>query len=211
MSDHFAPPRSAHEQITLAFHFQYIMRGEYVSDTAVAVLLLERMLLALRPIAAGIGSVVIRMEKLFYTQHLGGTLEGGWRESLQQSRLSLNSKLETWSGKTRVPLDRIFVVVISGRLDERLEALSRRFSRYRRYPYLWGMQVASDNHYQEAIYLSQSTPIGILHPDFTLEFAFGCIEYEPDFVKMLGRLGIENTISDAALREVLRLIDEDEG
>ena len=81
--------------MTIALHFQHIMRGELLSDSDVEVKLLKRTLVELLPMLPSIGSVLIRTGKLFYTQDLGGDLESTWRESIGK----LDSQAHILTGK----------------------------------------------------------------------------------------------------------------
>lgn len=191
----------------LALHFRFIERGEFVSSTSVAVRLLARVLWAVRPHLRETGSLVIRMEKLFYTQDLGGELEAGWRRSIRSSR--------TWPRKAHEnfgELDRIFVVVISGRLTDVAGAVCQRVERPSRHPFMFGLQVDKDSPYQQSIYLSRGfTPIGVLHVDGSLELAFSAIEYHPEIERMLQLMKTDAALSGAAVATARSLIAHGDG
>jgi hypothetical protein len=189
--------------ISLALHFRYIERGQLVSSSLVAVRLLARVLWAVKPCLLETGSLVVRMEKLFYTQHLGGKPVAAWSRSLEHCirwpRVDVGDLGE---------LDRIFVVVLSGRLGNVAEALCRRVDRPRPYPLLFGLLVDSSDAAQTARYLSAySTPIGVLHTDASLELAFSAIEYHPEIERMFSLMRMQAPLSRAALVAVRRLLD----
>lgn len=187
----------------LALHFQFILPNTFASDIAVAVLLLERTLRALRSNMATVGPLLFRMDKLFYTQDLGGSVEADWRESMERCI----RRVEIVSNSTSmVRLDRIFVITICGAIGSVIRRLLKHLAKYRRYPLLFAVDVNSLEVAQERVYL-HATPIGVLHTDWTLEAAFSCVEYEPDLQLMLARLRVQFRLSKPALREALKVLN----
>jgi hypothetical protein len=152
---------------------------------------------------ATVGPLLFRMDKLFYTQDLGGSVEADWRESMARCI----RQVELVSNSTSIlRLDRIFVVTICGTVGGVVQCLLKRLAKYRTYPLIFAVDVNSLEVAQERAYLN-ATPIGVLHIDWTLEAAFSCVEYEPDLQLMLARLGVQFRLSKPALREALKVLN----
>jgi len=112
---------------TVAFHFRFVMPGQYVCNQTVAVDRLTRVLRAIRAdLRAGTGTVSIRMGQLFYTQDLGGDLELDWWGSIFGMPVMVGGTTFRAHLDDAVPLDRILVVSVSGDLAGRLDLWSRR-------------------------------------------------------------------------------------
>jgi hypothetical protein len=188
--------------MSLALHFRFIEIGDFSSDVRIAVRLLARVLWSIRPHLEETGPLIVRMEKPFYTQYLGGRLETGWRDSIRNCR-----RWPQLDPDDLGELDRIFSIVLSGRLAKMAGILCKKLDRSSRYSFLFCLAIDPENRYQEAIYLSAyNTPIGVLHADASLELAFSAIEYCPDLVRMLALLKMPTDISDAACATAFRLI-----
>jgi len=184
---------------TLAFHFRFVMPGEFVSDQQVAVDCLARVLRALRRDLVPRGPVQLRMEKLFYTQDLGGVLEAGWRDALDEAPLVLGPRAVSATGGFAVPLDRILVISVGGSVRHLLEEWCTRIEKLAVGRFLFGLSVDAADPNHEAIYLgAHATPLGVLHRGARLERSFESIEYEPLMSKVLNRLGIHHEVSNAA-------------
>ena len=187
---------------TLAFHFRFIEGGEWASSTTVAVRLLARVIWSVRPYLAETGSLIVRMEKLFYTQELGSALETSWSSSARNTR-----RWPAVDPRTITDRDRVFTVVISGRLAGLASLLFQRLSRPCHHQFLLGLLVNPDDLLQARVYLGRRcTPIGVLHSDSSFELAFTAIEYEPQMERMLRLLQINPTMSASAVSTALGLV-----
>lgn len=202
-------PNSNHgsDSVTIALHFQHIMRGELLSDTDVEVKLLKRTLVELLPMLPIIGSVLIRTGKLFYTQDLGGDLESSWRESIGK----VNSQAHILKSKqfdvNSFPLDRIFVIALSGNLACSLMPLYQRLRRFRNHKLLFGMQIDAGERSQDIVYLRSTSAIGSINKLGHFELGFDAIEYVDEIPGMLDKIGVESSLSHAALNNSLKLLD----
>ena len=202
-------PNSNHgsDAVTIALHFQYIMPGELLSDTDVDLKLLKRTLVELLPMLPSIGSVLIRTGKLFYTQDLGGDLESSWRESIGK----VDSQAHILTGKhfdvNSFPLDRIFVIALSGNLANSLTPLYQRLQRFRKHKLLFGMQINSRDRSQDIVYFRSTSAIGSINKLGKFELSFNSIEYVDEIPRMLAKIGVEYSLSNAALNSALKLFD----
>lgn len=188
---------------TMAFHFRFVMPGEWVCAQQVAVGRLGRVIRALREQLTRSEPVFLRMEKLFYTQDLGGELEAGWRRA---------SELVAWASvgaesREEVPMDRILVVSVTGNVREHLltwSALVREADPNR---FLFGLLVNQRDRCHQAIYLSPySTPIGLLREGQHLERSFESIECESVLSRVMRWIGVEESLSEHAMRTSRELL-----
>lgn len=183
------------------------MRGELLSDTDVEVKLLKRTLVELLPMLPSIGSVLIRTGKLFYTQYLGGDLESSWRESIgkvdSQAHILKSKQFDVNS----FPLDRIFVIALSGNLACSLMPLYQRLRRFRNHKLLFGMQIDAGERSQDIVYLRSTSAIGSINKLGHFELDFDAIEYVDEIPGMLDKIGVESSLSHAALNSSLKLFD----
>lgn len=186
--------------VSLAFHFRFIKGGEWTSSTTVALRLLARVIWSVTPDLAETGSLVVRMEKLFYTQELRSALEANWHTSTMNSL-----RWPPINPNDIDDLDRIFSIVVSGRLLKVAASLCQRLHRPCQYPFLFALLVNSENVSHAAIYLGRRcTPMGILHINSSFEMAFGSIEYHPQIEVLMRRMKIDAAASDAALSSALQ-------
>jgi hypothetical protein len=193
--------------ISVAFHFQYLQRGETNPATPVHIKLLERVLIGLIQHLKQTGSLVIRMGQLFYTQHLDSELEIGWRESVSTEHYNYSPKWSSECTANVIPLDRIYVVTVTGELSELINQLIKQLSRYRKYRFLYALEVSTNNKYHDVIYRSMPSVVGILHPSGELESAFSSVEFEPYLSAMLKRIEIPSYFSGAAIDEIDKLVN----
>jgi hypothetical protein len=147
------------------------------------------------------------MGQLLYTQDLDSELEADWRKSMPEDishkYLDVNS-----NGKNAlVPLDRIYVVTISGKLLGQIAAIEKQFRRYRKYRYLFGVIVSPNSYCHDVIYRVTPTIIGVLQSNGILECASSSIEFEPHLDQMLTSMKIESAFSETAMNDFLRLIN----
>lgn len=188
---------------TMAFHFRFIMPGEWACDQQVAVGRLVRVIRALCEHLAQCEPVFLRMEQLFYTQDLGGELEAGWRRaSALVPRSGVDIELQE-----AVPLDRILVVSATGIVRDYLDrwcSLVRDADPDR---FLYGLLVDQQDRCHKAIYLSPySTPIGMLHEGRYLERSFESIEFEPVLSRVMRWIGVEEGLTKDAMLTALELL-----
>lgn len=202
------PPPCAGDSITLALHFNYDLRGEWFSGTTVAVKLLERVMLEVRPHLLSGGSVIFRMDKLLYAQELNDRSEKLWRLSVDSScRWRGPWHKVTLGGDLGCPLDRVLVVVVSGLANDACEELCKRLERFRTHRFLGALVVDEGDRIQQVVYLSERmTRIGILRQDGTIECGMGCLEYSPEIDQMWAKHGIESYLSKAGMNSVLVLL-----
>lgn len=188
--------------VSLALHFRFIDRGDYLNSQLIGTRLLARALWAVKPYLAETGPLIVRGEKLFYTQDLEPHVLAAWQEEV----LSCN-RWPLIDAATLGDLDRIFVVVLTGRLLGIARELCGRLCRAGRHPLLLGLVVTPDATQLQSIYLSRRcTPIGMLHSGDRIELAFDAIEYSPYLERMLDLMKIDATVSRAALDKTLELM-----
>lgn len=196
-------------QVTIAFHFRYIMAGELLDSNAVAVRLLERVLRIVHPHSSEVGSVLVRMGHLISLKHLYGA-----RASALVNSFSTTDKSRFYPGRQRhltervVPIDRIYVVTLSGRLSGVQKSWSQQLRRYRSHPFLFGLDVDVNNPALEWIYLRQNVVIGEFAPDGRMILDWDSLGFEDDLPQMLKRLNLTDCLSHVALRTSLRLFGE---
>jgi hypothetical protein len=195
--------------MTLALHFNYNLRGEWPSGTSVAVQVLERVMLEVRPHLISTRSVILRMDKLLYSHELNDRNEKLWRLSLDTSRRWRGPWHKvTLGGDLGCPLDRVLVVVISGLPSDASDKVCKRLERFRTHRFLGALIVDKADQIHKALYLSERmTLIGVCHPDWTMECAVGCLEYSPEIERMWAKHGIESYFSKAGMNLVLGLLD----
>ena len=203
-----SPPSCSGAPMTLALHFNYNLRSEWPSGTSVAVKLLERVMLEVRPDLVRTGSIIFRMDKLLYSQELNDKSEKLWRLSLDSSRGWRGPWHEvTLGGDLGCPLDRVLVVVVSGLSTDASEKLCKRLERFRTHRFLGALFVDMEDRIHQVLYLSERmTRIGILRQDETIECGLGCMEYSPEIDQMWAKHGIESYFSKAGVNSVLGLL-----
>lgn len=187
--------------ISLALHFRFIEQGDWLSDTTVSVRLLARVLWAIRPFLEETGPLVLRMEKLFYTQELQEQSISAWADEAQSCR-----KWPSIDPGKLGDLDRIWVVVLTGRLVGFAQAICRRLQRAGRYPMLLGMVVSPEATRLQRIYLTQRfNCLGVLHSGDLVELALDSVEYQPVLERMLHLMKFNVAVSAAAAKTMLDL------
>ena len=192
--------------ISLALHFRFIEQEDWLSDATVSVRLLARVLWAIRPFLEETGPLVLRMEKLLYTQELQEQSISAWTDEAQSCR-----RWPSIDPGTLGDLDRIWVVVLTGRLFGFAQETCHRLQRAGRYPLLLGMVVSPEAKQLQRIYLSQrSNCLGILHPGNLVELAFDSVEYQPVLERMLRLMKFDVAVSAAAIRTMLDLTHHDQ-
>lgn len=209
MAAHLTPqPSCSGGSITLALHFNYSLDGRWFSGTPVAVKLLERVLLEVRPHLPRNGTVGFRMDKLLYSQELNERSEKLWRQSLDPSRRWRGpSHKGTLGGDFGCPLDRVLVVVVSGMASDACHKLCKRLERFRTHRFLGALVVDIEDRIHQVVYLSERmTAIGMLRPDGTIECGLGCLEYSPEIDQMWARHGIGSYLSRGGMNSVLGLL-----
>lgn len=188
--------------VSLALHFRFIDQGDYLNSLSIGTRLLARALWAVRPFLTETGPLIVRGEKLFYTQDLEPHVLAAWREEV----LTCN-RWPTIDALTLGDLDRIFTVVLTGRLLGIAQELCGRLRRAGRHPLLLVMVVSPEATQLQRIYLSRRcTTIGMLHPGNRIELDFDAIEYSPLLERMLDLLKVDMTVSRAAIETTLELM-----
>jgi hypothetical protein len=190
----------------LAFHFRYIMPGEWLDSREVAVLLFARVLRAVGPDFKKTGSLLFRIGPLIYTSELDGPLVNALRNSHTAAAewrfcRGQQHKLTEYV----VPLDRTFVVTVSGRVLELQNQWGKRLQRYVRHPFLCSLAVDIDDPAQELTYLRQCHVVGELRLARHLVLEYESIEFEPELSTMLCRLGFQGEASVAFSTTALEL------
>jgi hypothetical protein len=204
-----APDSSPPRQCTLAFHFRYIMPGEWLDSNQVAILLLAQLLRVVRPGLKTTGNLLVRMGKLIYTQDLDGPLGTALRDShIATSRRRFCRGQQCELTEYLVPLDRIFVITVSGRVNGFQLRWSKQLRRHVRHPFLFSLEVNVDDRAQEIAYLKQATVVGELQLDGCLQLEFDSIEFEPNLSTLLDRMGMRNAASVAAMRTALGILEK---
>lgn len=192
--------------ISLALHFRFIEQGDWLSDTTVSVRLLARVLWAIRPFLEETGPLVLRMEKLLYSQELQEQSISAWTDEAQSCR-----RWPSIDPGTLEDLDRIWVVVLTGKLLGFAQETCRRLQRAGRHPLLLGMVVSSEATQLQRTYLShRSNCLGVLHPGDLVQLAFDSVQYQPALERMLRLLKFNVTCSAAAIRTMLDLTHPDQ-
>ena len=202
------PPST--RQVTLAFHFQYILPGEWTNQFKLGATLFTRVLRVVRPHLAETGSLLFRMGHLLAAMDKGGPGEFALRDSyvntMKQRYCSGTQKVLT---ENLVPLDRIWVITVSGRLHGLQKLWSTRLNHYKRNPFLYSLDVDVGNRVQEVNYLKRSTVVGELHKDWRLTREFSSIEFEPYLTDMLARMRVVDN-ANKMVSTLLSLIDDRE-
>lgn len=196
-------------RVTIALHFSSRARGEWLSSNRKAVGLIERVMIELRPHLPSVGPITFRLDQLF-DSHPDVSNEALWRRSLESGA--------RWKGPPRhnmtlggilgCALDRVMVVVVSGRLGDLTERLCKRLSRYQTHRFLGGLIVDEQDRVHQAVYLSElMTPIGTLHPNGSVACELGCVDYSPEIEDMWAKHGIESHFPKATQKEMLSLLE----
>lgn len=194
-------------QLTLAFHFRYIMPGEWLDSNEVAILLLARLLRVVRPRLKTTGNVLIRMGPLIYTQDLNGPLGTALRDShIATAKRRFCRGKQSELTDYLIPLDRVFVVTVSGRVQGFQERWSKHLRRHVHHPFLFSLEVNVDDLVQEIAYLKQSTVVGELQVGGCLQLEFESIEFEPNLSAALERMGMQSAHSVAAMRTAVGIL-----
>lgn len=199
-----APPK-----VTVAFHFRYIMPGEWVNSDTEAVKLVLMVMKALSAEVASSGQMGFRAGKLFYTQHLDDELMPMWREASRLAPVIPAGTCLFGSQIDHVPLDRVFVVSVSVASEgpvsaDRWADLVRAEAGDR---LLFTLVPSPAERGHRAMYFGGwSTCIGTLVDQATFIQEFGAIEYEPELSSQLDRAGLRARPSREALSVVLDLL-----
>lgn len=195
--------------MTVGFHFRYIMSGEYYKSDKVDFVLLKRVLRVIQPNLVETGTVLIRIGKLVYTQDLNGPQGAALRTAFARSPkrcFSRGQQRELTEGT--IPLDRIFVVTLSGRLGGFQKPWSQSLRRHVRHPFLFSLEVDVADRGVEWIYLRQNTAIGELSADNRITLDFEALELDEHLPKLLNQLGLVGEFGRPALRKLLTLIEK---
>lgn len=177
---------------TLAFHFRYVMREQFISDHAVAADRLARVLRGIRPGLAESGVLSMRMGKLFYTHQLRTSLEVGWWQALQSTRVVEGKTTLRTNLDSVVPLDRMFVVSVTGDVSDRLDAWSQRVEAVAGDRFLFACEPVQSAHAHRQIYFGANAwLIGELHGSSRWEPQWEAVEFGPELGPRLRRMGLE--------------------
>lgn len=188
---------------TVAFHFRFVMPGQYVCDQTVAVDRLTRVVRAIRADLTHC-AVSVRMGQLFYTEDLGGDLEADWWASIFVVPVVVGGTTVRAHLNAAVPLDRILVVSVSGDLAGKLEDWSRRVEEVAGDRFLFALAPRKGCRSHDAVYFGATCPVvGELHVGSVWELTFEAMEYEPALSAALRRLGIERDPSEAEVTAVV--------
>jgi hypothetical protein len=195
--------------VTIALHFQYIMPGEWKSDTSVGANILKRVLQELIPSLPIVGSVIVRMGQLFYTQDLDGDRESSWRMSIARDPVKSSLLVRQHIDLNAFPLDRVFVIVLSGNVSGLLGPMFQKLRRYRTHQLLFALQIDANEWSHEIIYLTQSAAIGTINRLAKFELGFDIVEYEEEIPRMLQKIGIDSSLSATSMAALLKLFGDD--
>lgn len=196
-------------QSTLAFHFRYIMPGELLDSNRVAVLLIARVLRVLRRDLKTTGSVLVRAGHLLFTADLWTPLEAALRAShdrTRRRRFGFSRGLQHDIREYLLPLDRTFVVVVSGRLQGLQEKWSRGLRHQVRHPFLFSLEVDREDATLERIYLRQNTAVGEVRQDWSIEVDLEALDFEPNLFQMLRTLDMSESFSAPGLRTLVDML-----
>jgi hypothetical protein len=187
-----AETKDSRRTVTLAFHFRYVMREQYISEQAVAVDRLSRVLRGIRPTLSDDSVLSIRMGKLFYTQQLRTSLEVGWWQALQSTRVLEGKSTLRTNLDSVVPLDRMFVVSITGDVSGLLGAWSQRVEAVSGDRFLFACEPVHASHAHRQIYFGGNAwLIGELHGASRWQPQWEAVEYGPELGPRLRRMGLE--------------------
>ncbi len=206
-----APSRAGMSRTTstIAFHFRYVMPGQYVCETTVALDRLTRVLRALRGDLVQ-GTASVRMGQLFYTQDLGSDLESGWWAGIFGMPVVVGATTARAHLDALVPLDRILVVSVSGNVAGKLEDWSRRIEAVAGDRFLFALKPSRGARSHDAVYFGATCPVvGELRDGAVWELTFDAMEYEPALSAALRRLGIERDPSEAEVAAVIERAHRD--
>lgn len=207
---HHAPASSGSgtDSLTIAFHFRFIMPGEWRNDISEAVRLLMLVLRALREELNARQTTEVRLGKLFYTQHVGGDLETMWRKATLGSRVVLNQAASLHTPEGSIPLDRIYVVSLTGVAAKKLDAWSNLVAAAAGGRLLFTLMPSPCDPGHRAMYFGGwSALIGRIEGGGRFEQEFGSVEFEPKLSQALRRDGLQVGPSRQAVYTYLDLID----
>jgi hypothetical protein len=194
-------------QLTLAFHFRYIMPGEFLDSNKVVALLLARVFRAFRKDLKMAGSVLVRAGHLILTEDLRSPLETALRKShIRTGRQKFRRGLQHGIREYLVPLDRTFAVVAIGRLQGFQEKWSKRLRSHARHPFLFSLEVDSEDSTLERIYLRRNIAVGEVRQDWSTEIDLEAMGFEPDIFEMLEKLGMTEALSAPGMRTLLDML-----
>ncbi|WP_394790350.1 hypothetical protein [Rhodoferax sp.] len=182
------------DAISIAFHFNCEYRGRPDRVELIAARVFERVLRAALPLLSQTGPLLVRMDQLLGSVHVGSQIDERWRQTIKDAKLCDGVGVIVFGIDALPSVNRIFSLTLSGRLSGRIYQLSNALARYQRNRFLFSMQVDSNNSCHEAIYLSaNATNIGVLRPNMTFDMAWECLresELKPEVSRALAELGL---------------------
>jgi hypothetical protein len=205
-----APACQLIDPISIAFHFKCRTHGRRDAIEDVATRSLERVLRVVRPRLQHTGPLLVRMDVLLHSSDLGSEVDRAWRRSLTTSTRYDGIRV-TFDGIAHLcDADDIFAVTLTGKLRGLLSELSYPLERYRRNGFLFSMEICRRDASQSCVYLGvNATPVGVLHPDGTLESTIeSLLLFQPQLDQLLARLGIQSILSNAGLASLQRIVSQ---
>lgn len=196
------------ESMSISLNFQYILPDEILDSDEVSIRIIQRVINALVPISDSIGSVIIRADKLLYSQYVGTQhetcLQNVIRMSDDWTYLRCNPEFNIYA----LPLDCVFTVLISGNLAGKIDSIFEKLLPNLDHPVLFAMELRTNIQAHVHYFLSPLNSFGILNKDGTLELSFDVIEYDPELLAELTQCGVSIGLSDAATAKCLKLLGE---
>jgi hypothetical protein len=169
---------------------------------------LERVLSVVRPRLQHTGPLLVRMDVVLQSSDIGSEVDRAWRSSLTTSTRYDGIRVMFDGISHLCDANEIFAVTLSGKLHGLLSDMSCPLERYHRNGFLFSMEIDRRNACQSSVYLgANGTPVGVLHPDWTLESTIeSLLIFQPELDELLAKLGIQSRLSDAGIASLQRIV-----